>query len=60
MRKYTTALYPTFDGASGSLIVTQGYIGDSGTGRVARFVSNDYGANWKFDTIINMNDALNK
>lgn len=58
--KYTTALYPYFDGAKGSIIVTQGYIGDSGTGRVARFISNDYGATWKFDTITNMNDALNK
>ncbi|PRR81941.1 hypothetical protein [Clostridium vincentii] len=54
---FLRALSPKFEGASGELLVDQGENGDYGKGKVARFLTKDYGLTWVFDDIVTIDDV---
>ncbi|SHI95253.1 hypothetical protein SAMN02745163_01094 [Clostridium cavendishii DSM 21758] len=50
--KLTEAMSPIFEGSKGTLVVKQNKDGGLGANKAGKFISEDYGLTWKFDSII--------
>ena len=51
---FTSVMPPFFDGARGTLLVSQDEGGMDREGKMARLVSEDFGATWTFEKIVNI------
>lgn len=49
--KFMEAQQPKFEGKKGVILVGQEENGELGKGKMAKFITEDYGLTWKFDGV---------